>query len=310
VDIPGLGTYSHMSDTIAPPTGDVGAALPDRGAMSWRAFRERRLAPLERGQGRLVWQFGENEELVRMLLDDSVERGGFAAISTFHFGNPDFLNTEPFLQRWRGRIPFIALQDAHGAEPWWFADMTTGFRTLFLATAPTWEGWLRALKENWVVAVRHDEVSRGETWMHGGSPEVLEFVRSREADWRWWNGAEARRPVVSLVALTPADTFEVARPDRGVALRVRCAWTNTGQGLPARPIAEFVRLDLDGAEVHPVLVETPRQNASGLADHYHLLALPDLAAGPHTATVIARELEGGREVRQTVAFARAGRIES
>ena len=82
--------------------GGRGEASPP---VSWPEFRTRRIEPLERGQGRMVWQFGENEELVRALLDDSVERGGFAAISTFHFGNPDFTNSEPFLHRWRGRIP-------------------------------------------------------------------------------------------------------------------------------------------------------------------------------------------------------------
>ena len=35
--------------------------------MSWADFRKQRLAPLEQAQGRLIWQFGENEELVRML---------------------------------------------------------------------------------------------------------------------------------------------------------------------------------------------------------------------------------------------------
>jgi hypothetical protein len=276
--------------------------------MSWDVFRERRLAPLERGRGRLIWQFGENEQLVKMLLDDSIERGGFAAISTFHFGNPDFFNTEPFLQRWRGQIPYIALQDAHGAEPWWFSDMTTGFRTLFLAAEPTWEGWLHALDRNWVVAVRHDAVSRNETWMHGGSAEVLDFVRAREAAWRWWEPAAVSRPLLSLVALTPADTFEAARPESGVALRVRCAWTNTGQGLPATPLAELVRLDLDDTVVEPVLVTRPRPNGSGLVDHYHVLALPALPAGRHEATAVAREMATGREVRQTIAFSRSGQV--
>mgnify|MGYP000095912231 CR=1 FL=1 len=156
---------------------------------------------------------------MRALLDDSVERGGFAAISTFHFGNPDFTNSEPFLHRWRGQIPFIGLQDAHGNEPWWFADQTTGYRTLFLAEAPTWDGWLKALKENWVVAVRHDEMSRGETWMHSGSDEVRDFVQARENEWRWWSGEQGKsyRPMASLVALRPEDEFEVGRPAQGVA---------------------------------------------------------------------------------------------
>ena len=58
--------------------------------------------------------------------------------------------------------------------------MTTGFRTLFLAREPTWDGWLDALKKNWVVAVRHDAVSGIKTWMHGGSAEVVDFVRQHE----------------------------------------------------------------------------------------------------------------------------------
>ena len=157
---------------------------------------------MQQAGGRLIWQFGENEELVRLYLDDSLERGGYAAISTFHFGNPDFTNSEPFLQRYRGRIPFVALQDAHGDEPWWFADMTTGFRTVFLATEPTWEAWLNALERNWVVAIRHDAVSGFKTWMHGGSPEVIEFVRRHESAWRWWDNPGIQRPLVSIVAVT------------------------------------------------------------------------------------------------------------
>lgn len=306
VDVPGLGTYSHTSDLIAPGDTDIGPPLGTRGAasppVSWQDFRKRRLEALERGQGRLIWQFGENEELVRAFLDDSVERGGFAAISTFHFGNPDFMNTEPFLQRWRGRIPYIGLQDAHGVEPWWFSDMTTGYRTLFLATEPTWAGWLNALKQNWTVAVRHDDVSRGETWMHSGSEEVRDFVRARETEWRWWENPARERPLVSLVALGPASEFEVARPTKGAALRVRCAWKNTAQGMPQTPLAEFVKLTVDGAAAAPSLVERKRPNGTGLADHYHLLELPELAAGPHTATVVARELRTKREVARTVTF--------
>ena len=310
-DVPGLGTYSHMSDLVAPANTDIGRPLGARGeaspAVSWPDFRQRRLAPLERGQGRLVWQFGENEELVRALLDDSVERGGFAAISTFHFGNPDFLNSEPFLQRWRGRIPYIGLQDAHGAEPWWFADQTTGYRTLFLATEPTWEGWMNALKQNWVVAVRHDDASRGETWMHSGSDEVRDFVSARESEWRWWENASpaAHRPLVSLVVLRPEDEFEVARPTQGVALRVRCAWKNTPQGMPQTPLAEFVKLTVDGADVTPTLVERKRPNGSGLADRYHLYAVPagtTGATGTRAATVVVREIATKLEVTQTVRF--------
>lgn len=217
------------------------------------------------------------------------------------FGNPDFTNTEPFLHRWRGKIPYVGLQDAHGPEPWWFADTTEGFRTVFLAAAPTWEGWLNALKQNWVVAIRHDAVSRGQTWMHSGSPEVLEFVQTRERDWRWWDNPTIARPLVSLVPILPADEFEVARPGQGVTLRVRCAWENAPQGPLRKPITELIRLTLDGVEVVPQLVSKKRPN--GLLDeHYHHIHFDRLASGKHTATVVVRVLATNAESSRTVEF--------
>ncbi len=305
VHIPGLGTYSHTSDLVAPMGADIGPPLGTRAAppapVTWPDFRTRRLVPLERGGGRLIWQFGENEELVRMFLDDSVERGGFSAISTYHFGNPDFMNTEPFLNRWRGRIPFIGLQDAHGPEPWWFADQTTGFRTLFLAAEPTWAGWLNALKENWTLAVRRDVWTKGKTWMHAGSDEVADFVRAREREWRWWDNPAIARPMVSLVAVRPSDEFEAARPERGVTLRVRCAWENTPQGLLKAPLSELVSLTLDGAVVTPTLLEKKRAN--GLFDeHAHLLSLSNSPPGPHTATATVRILATGATASRTIEF--------
>ncbi len=292
VDTPGLGTYSHTSDIIAPAGADIGPSLANAGVVSWPEFRRRRLAPLEKAGGRLVWQFGENEELTRIFLDDALQRGGFAAISTFHFGNPDFTDSEPFLERYRLQLPFIALQDAHGGEPWWFADMTTGFRTVFLARAPTWEAWLDALKENWVAAVRHDAVSGFETWMHGGTPEVMEFIRERQDQWRWWDNPDIQRPLVSIVAVTPQDKFEVARPQKGVTIRVRTAWENTAQGLPKKPITELVRLSADGAEVSPTLVAKKRPGGAVLEDHYHQFHIADPAPGRHTATARVRCVAG------------------
>lgn len=304
VRVPGLGTYSHTSDVMAPAGAEIGPSLQNRGVVTWPEFRERRLEPLQRGGGRLIWQFGENEELTRLLLDDSLERGGYAAISTFHFGNPDFTNSEPFLNRYRGRIPFIALQDAHGAEPWWFADMTTGFRTVFLARTPSWDGWLEALEQNRVVAIRHDAFTGFNTWMHGGSRAVVEFVRQRERSWRWWNNPEIERPLVSLVAVTPHDKFESARPDAGVTLRVRCAWENTTQGLPKKPISELVRLTVDGVETTPTLAQIKAPRGAALEDHYHFVHLPELSPGEHTASAVARVVETRKEVERSVRFVR------
>jgi hypothetical protein len=302
VDVPGLGTYSHTSDVIAPVGVDFGTSLAGKGVVSWPEFRARRLDPLQAAGGRLVWQFGENEELVRIYLDDSLQRGGYAAISTYHFGNPDFTNTEPFLNRYRGHISFVALQDAHGNEPWWFADMTAGFRTLFLANEPTWAGWLDALRQNRVVAVRHDAVSRFQTWMHGGPREVIDFVRSHESDWRWWDNPEIQRPLVSLVAVTPSDTFEAARPEKGVTVRVRCAWENTTQGLPRTPITELVRLTVDGRAVSPTLVARKRGGGPAYEDHYHSHHLADPAPGKHTAEAVVRVIETGAESRRAIEF--------
>ncbi len=304
VNVPGLGTYSHTSDVIAPAGSDFGASLARNGVVSWPRFRERRLAPLQRVGGRLIWQFGENEELVRLFLDDSLERGGYAAISTFHFGNPDFTNTEPFLQRYRGRIPFVALQDAHGDEPWWFAGTTTGFRTVFLATEPTWEAWLNALERNWVVAIRHDAVSGFKTWMHGASPEVIEFVRQHQSTWRWWDNPDIQRPMVSILAITPQDEFEAARPEQGITLRIRCAFENTAQGRPQKPLATLEKLTLDGVEVSPRLVAPQQPRAAGYTDHYHEYHIPDdLSPGDHTATAVVRVIQTNTLSSRTLEFA-------
>jgi hypothetical protein len=302
VRMPGQGTYSHTSDIIAPARSDFGASLAGKGARSWPEFREQRLAPLQQAGGRLVWQFGENEELTRIYLDDSLERGGYAAISTYHFGNPDFTNSEPFLMHYRGQVPFVALQDAHGGEPWWFADMTTGFRTLFLAREPTWEGWLGALRQNRVVAVRHDAVSGGKTWMHGGDAEVVDFVRRHERDWRWWDNPAIRRPMVSIVAVGPGDEFESARPERGITIRVRCAWENTTQGLAQKPLAELLTLAVDGAEVEPALFVERAPKGVAVLDHAHRFHVARPAPGKHTATAVVRVLATGETVSRTIAF--------
>ena len=305
VKVPGMGTYSHTSDIIAPADSDFGAPLAQKGVASWPQFRQQRLDPLNKARGHLIWQFGENEELTRLYLDDSLDRGGYAAISTFHFGNPDFTNSEPFLQRYHGKIPFIALQDAHGKEPWWFSDMTTGLRTLFLATEPTYDAFLEALKRNWIVAVRHDAVIGNQTWYHGGDDAVVDFVKDRQEQWRWWDNPAIQRPMVSLVAVRPEDEFEAGRRNDGVTLRVRCAWENTTQGLPKKPLAELVKLELDGAEVKPTLVSAngPRQvrGAQAIADHYYQYPVP-MRKGTSSATAHVREIATGGQSSQSIQF--------
>ncbi|MGV3755810.1 MAG: prenyltransferase/squalene oxidase repeat-containing protein [Verrucomicrobiota bacterium] len=300
VDIPGYGTYSHTSDIIAPAGASIGDSLAQAGDVSWEEFRERRWKPLENGQGRLIWQFGENEALVRVLLDDSIQRGGFAAISTFHFGNPRFTNTSPWLMRYRGQTPFVALHDAHGPEPWWFGDMTEGFRTLFLAKEPTWEGWLAALKNNWVAAVRRDANSEGKLWMHAGSDEVAAFVKQNETAWRWWDNPNIQRPLASIVIVRPEDELEAGRPESGVNIRVRCQWENTTQGAPKTERVQLMRLLIDDKEV--AKKEVRKGTAPKLVDVYHECPLGELKPGKHRVTGELNIPDGGRMEKVTQEF--------
>jgi hypothetical protein len=173
--------------------------------------------------------------------------------------------------------------------------MTSGFRTVFLAAEPTWEGWLKALENNWVVAVRHDAVSGFKTWMHGGSDEVLDFVRRHELDWRWWDNPIISRPMLSLVALTPEDKFEAGRPERGITLRVRCAHENTAQGAPTKPLAELTQLIVDGADVQP-------EKTGKRDDPHQIFHVPEPKPGKHRAMAVVRVLATGRSSRQEIEF--------
>jgi hypothetical protein len=138
--------------------------------------------------------------------------------------------------------------------------------------------------------------------MHGGTPEAMEFIRKRESQWQWWDTPQIQRPLVSIVAVTAQDEFEVARPQKGVTIRVRTAWENTAQGLPKEPIAELVRLSIDGAEVSPTLVAKKRPGGAALEDHYHQFHVADPAPGKHIAAARVRVLETKAELDRTVEF--------
>lgn len=305
--VSGLGCYSHLVDLVAPfhPSANQSASPGPRadgrpgfvtppGAMPklnhpyrWEEFRDTRIAALRKAGGRMIWQFLENEELTRALLDDAVQHGSYSAIATFHFGNENFLHSQPYLHRWLGRLPFVGLQDAHGQESWWWGNQLAGFTTLFAAKDASWQSWLEALDRNLVMAVRHDAITGWKTHYAGGSPQLRDFVRQREARWRWWDatGAPARRPAASLVLLRPGMRFETGVPTEGIALRLRLWQENTGQGLPREPRTELVRLRVDGREVTPQLVETR-------SDRYYLHHAPD-QPGAHRAEADIRILASG-----------------
>ncbi|MCL4402003.1 MAG: prenyltransferase [Acidobacteria bacterium] len=296
VEIPGLGAYSHLSDIIAPAGSDFGSPMSqkDKQPARWQDFVARRIAPLRRAGGNDVWQFNENEELSLILLDEAVRKGTFSAICTFHFGkNQNFLREQPFLNRYRDVMPFVALQDTH-TQTWWWMEFLVGYRTLFLAEQPTWEGWLEALRRNWVVDIRHDSTTDFRTQVAGGSNAVRKYVMDRQAQWRWWGNRPDRiqRPWASLVAVTPEDTFEAARPREGVSLHLRCWWDTQPFGTPKFPVVELVTLEIDGAKVEPELVHTsPARSTRG--DVYYEYPVAAGRKGRHTATATVRMIKTG-----------------
>ncbi|MDZ4799496.1 MAG: prenyltransferase/squalene oxidase repeat-containing protein, partial [Bryobacteraceae bacterium] len=285
--VAGFGDYSHLVDLCAPANTKIGEPLNPKIHHPWERLRDRRIPALKAGGGRMVWQFNENEELTRILLDEAVEKKTYAALCTFHFGNENFLHTQPHLHRFYGRLPFVALADAHHAESWWSFEQTTGFRTLFIAKEPTWENWLAALDRDWVMGVRRDAVTKFVLRHAGGLPEVRDFVNQRAADWQWWDNANPwpKRPMASLVVLTPASKFEAGAPKDGRAIRLRIAANHTPQGQPRDPLADLVTLTINGATVQPEAIETKGPQGT-VTDRYYIAQLPP--TGDATAVVKLR----------------------
>ncbi len=298
----GMGTYSHGSDTIAPAGADIGPSLAGKGPLTFRQFQNRRWAPLNAAGGRLVWQYNESEPFTMAMMDASALQGGYTAIATHHFGNPDFIANQPFLYRYRHSMPMISLQDAHADESWWWADQLTGFRTLFLAHEPTWEGWLEAMKLNHVAAVRRDPLTEGRVRMYGGVTGLREFLQQREEQWRWWdNSPRIERPMLSSAVLGPADVFEWSKPQSGLAVRIRLAATNTLKGIPNAPLAKLIAVKLDGRPIE--VKEAQKKSPNGaLLDRCMIADLGDLTAGRHVLEANAQCLADGRAHAQKIEF--------
>ena len=287
VSVPGLGTYSHLVDLVAPPGRNFGAPAEKKEfPYPWSEFRSSRVRELRAARGRLIWQFNENEELTRALLDEAVDGRTYSAISSFHFGRENFLETQPFLQRWIGRLPMVGLQDAHGVEPWWWGDWLVAFRTLFIATEPTWEGWIGALERNHVAAVRRDAVTRDELQMAGAIPDVREFLMKNQDQWTWW-GKDGELGSVRGVAGSAASGDGVRSRDAGGrgAIRLRLWADNTGQGVPRAARTELVSLEIDGRQ-------TAMREVSTANDRYLIAPAP---AGSRRVSARVRALSRRRK---------------
>lgn len=300
--LPGQGTYSHLADIVAPAGADFGASMSGRKPPpTWREFAAQRLAPLEKAGGADIFQFNESETVARTLLDESIDSGhAFAAVSTFHFGNPDFVISNPWLWHYQHQLPMIALQDNHAAEPWFWADQLQGFRTFFIAREPTYEAFMDAMRHNRVVSVRHDETSNDKLWIHGGDSATRKFVAEQQPSWQWWTGEKVNAvedrttPLAAFAVLTPADTFEPGHPEAGKILRIRRRWHNTAQGQPKKPAAEIVELTIDGKKVELRLKRVPSQakNAPAkVSDEYYVISVADLPAGRHEAVLTVKPMD-------------------
>jgi hypothetical protein len=297
VSVPGLGTYSHLADVTAPAGSAFGAAMADdKHPNAWDDFLRRRIDPLRKAGGSNVWQFNENEELTRVLLDQAVESGTFSAISSFHFGNENFPVTQPFLNRYRDVMPYIGLQDAH-SQTWWWMEYLTAFRTLFLATEPTWDGWRKALEKNWIVSVRHDARTNFKTQVAGATNAVRKYVMDRAGAWQWWGPKpeQMRRPWAALTAIRPGDKFDEIRVESGATLRVRCWMETKPAGVPKDAVTELVKLEVDGREVKTTHVAQK-------ADIYDRYDVPDAQKGRHTAVATVRMIKSGEVARVKTEF--------
>jgi hypothetical protein len=285
----GFGTYSHLDDLVAPGDAQLGLYPPQKDvALPWKEFRDTRIKAIREGNGRIVWQFNENEELTRVLLDEACRTGDYGAISSFHFGLDDFLDFEPFLMEWEGRIGMIGLQDSHGGESWWWADQLEGFRTLYLAEDPSWDGFVKAIDSKWVLSVRRDASTNHQIEWSGALPEVRQFIADRQQNWSWWGESHSNLPLGMLTVLRPNMPFEIAAPKSGVSIRVRLRFglgDSPNKAVLHERQSELVSMQIDGHEVSPEEI---------VLEHDRYLIHHVLKAGPRTATVVVRDLASQR----------------
>ena len=181
-----------------------------------------RIAPLRRARGSNVWQFNENEELSRVLLDQAVAEGTFSAISSFHFGSEFFLRTQPFLNRYRDVLPFVGLQDSH-TQTWWWMEYLVAFRTFFPGRTADLGRLDRSVAPQLGGRLYGTIPANGfQTQVAGGSNAVRKHVMQRQAQWRWWGPQPSQmiRPLASMVVVTPDETV---RRERAPTMASICA---------------------------------------------------------------------------------------
>lgn len=296
VTVPGMGSFNHILDYIAPAKAVIN--FTENATID--QLKKTTLQQLKNVNGGLILQVSNNEPLARLMLDESINTGlGYLAISTVHFGQ-NFMFWLPYLAEYRYRLPLVTLQDAHGKESWTWADELTHHRTLFIAKKPGYDDMVSALKNNWVVGVRHDSVSGYKTRMLGGTIAARSFISSKEYDWKWWGPADKlHRPQAAITILSKDDLFEAGKPASGLNIRIRTRWNSVRQTLKS-PAVELDRLVVDGNEVKADPVTVGR--GAAFIDAYYLYQWGEPAKGEHTIEAFVEDVHSGKKYTYTQTF--------
>lgn len=298
--VPGMGEFGHILDYIAPADADLPfkksvsskdfrkSSLQIKENSSWQELKKEVIDPLLQNNGGLILQVANNEPMARILLDESIKNGGYKAISTIHFGQ-NFLFWCPYLNQYRYQLPLVALQDAHGTEAWWWAGELVSYRNLFLAKEPTYKAMHEAMKNNHIVAVRHDRISDFKTRMLGGEANAREYIIAQQNKWKWWddNQVENIHPWAAITVVHPADSFEVARPQKGVNIRIRCRWDGVRNTIK-EPLVDLIQLKINNTVIDAKDIIKKEENEK---DSYFLYIIDDIKDGEYVIEATLKHLK-------------------
>lgn len=287
VIVSGMGKFGHILDYYA----KAGSPMDLPAEETWKKLTEDYFKPLLKNDGGLILQVSNSEPVARILLDESIDNGGYTALATHHF-DQNFAFWLPYLFDYSNRLPMVCLQDGHGTESWWWADELQKERTLFIAKDPSYQSMADAVKKNYVVSVKHDTITNNKTRMMGGLDFTRNFISSRENDWKWWkeNGEIYDQPWGIITAVFPGDKFEEATPQTGVNVRIRC-WYKTRQQALLQQMTELINLSVNGKKVQPELIE--RKNTRGqLQDVYYVYRIPSITRGNHKVEAAFQKISG------------------
>lgn len=289
VFIPGMGKFGHILDYYA----KAGAPMNLPEEATWPELRENYFKLLLQNNGGLILQVSNNEPVARILLDESIDNGGYTALATHHF-DQNFAFWLPYLFDYSNRLPMVCLQDGHGTEPWWWADELQKERTLFLAKDPSYESMADAVMKNYVISVKHDTITNNKTRMMGGLDYTRNFFKSKENEWKWWDadGKIYDQPWGIITAVFPDDKFEEATPENGVNIRIR-PWYKTKNQTLLEPWTKLVKLSVNGKIVNSQIIE--KKNHRGqLQDVYYLCHILNAEKGYNEISATFKKLSDGK----------------